>query len=145
MQTLHFEKEINAPKEKVWHTLWDDKTYREWTGVFSEGSYAVSDWKQGSKIHFLSPKGEGMYSVIEKLDENKFMSFRHIGVLKEGKEQPLDEDTKQWSGSKENYTLKENNGKTILIVELDIVDSFADYFSKAFPNAIQKVKEIAEK
>ena len=66
METLKFHSTINAPKEKVWATLWNDNTYRQWTSVFSEGSYAESDWNEGSKILFLSPKGEGMFSVIDK-------------------------------------------------------------------------------
>ena len=57
MTTLEFKIEINAPKEKVWDILWNDATYKQWTSVFCEGNYVVSDWKEGSKIHFLSPNG----------------------------------------------------------------------------------------
>jgi hypothetical protein len=39
-------------------SMWDDSTYRQWTSAFSEGSHAVSDWKEGSKVLFLSPEGE---------------------------------------------------------------------------------------
>ena len=42
MEKLHFSVNINASKEKVWQTLWDDTTYRKWTSAFSETSYAVS-------------------------------------------------------------------------------------------------------
>lgn len=45
MEVLDFKIEINAPKEKVCSVLWDDETYRKWTTVFCEGTYAVSDWK----------------------------------------------------------------------------------------------------
>lgn len=30
---------------------------------FSEGSKAVSDWKEGNKIHFLNENNDGMYST----------------------------------------------------------------------------------
>lgn len=144
MVNLEFVITIHAPAEKVWKTLWEDKTYREWTSVFKEGSYAVSDWLEGSKIHFLSPEGEGMYSVIEKLLPNEYMSFKHFGVLKNYEEQEADEETKKWSGSHENYTLTEKNGETTLRVDMESVTEFADYFRDIFPKALKKIKEIAE-
>ena len=94
---------INAPREKVWHVLWDDPTYRQWTSVFNAGSYAVSDWKEGSKIQFLSSDGSGMYSTIDKSSPSEFMSFKHIGVVKNFEELQIDQETEDWSGALENY------------------------------------------
>ncbi len=141
---LSFKTEIAASADKVWEILWNDATYRQWTSVFSEGSYAVSDWKEGSSIKFLGPDGGGMYSIIEKSIPGKFMSFKHLGEMKKGMEQPIDDETKKWSGAMENYTLYETNGSTELTVDLDITEEFQDYFSKTFPKAIEKVKEISE-
>src|SRR4051794_34232958 len=59
MKKEKFSINIKASAKKVWQVLWSDATYRQWTSAFSEGSYAVSDWKQGSKIQFLSPNGDG--------------------------------------------------------------------------------------
>ena len=52
MKKLSFTIDIKAPKEKVWHSLWDEENYQSWTSVFCEGSYTVSDWNEGSKIYF---------------------------------------------------------------------------------------------
>jgi len=144
MNRLEFKVEINAPKEKIWKVLWNDDTYTEWTGVFCEGSYTQSDWTEGGKILFLSPSGEGMYSTILKKTPNQFMSFRHDGMVKEGKELPLDEETRKWSGAEENYTLKEKDGSVELLVEMDIAEQYQDYFKEAFPKGLQKVKELSE-
>src|SRR5690242_10514751 len=144
MKNLNFTIEIQANKEKVWDTLWDDETYRSWTKAFCDGSYAVSDWKEGSKIHFLDPNGRGMYSIIDRLIENEFMSFRHLGNIKDYQEQPLDEETKKWSGGFENYTLTEVDGRTTLSVEVDSVEQYLDFFNEKFPVALQNVKELAE-
>lgn len=142
---LHFSLQINAPKETVWQTLWDDKTYRMWTSVFSEGSYAVSDWEEGSKILFLNANGDGMFSTIAKQITNEFISFKHLGIVKNNVEQPADEETKKWSGATETYSLKETKGTTTLLVEMDSNDEFKDYFNKTFPKALESVKIIAEK
>ena len=58
MKKLNFTTKIDAPKEKVWNTLWNDATYRAWTSAFAEGSFAETDnWKEGSKVLFLDPNG----------------------------------------------------------------------------------------
>lgn len=135
---------ISAPKEKVWRTLWDDASYRQWTSVFSESSYAETDWKEGSKVLFLDGKGEGMVSKIETLRPNEFMSFKHLGTVKDGVEDTESEAIKAWAGSYENYSLKETEGGTELTVEMDINEEYKEYFSKTFPKALQILKELSE-
>lgn len=143
MQKLQFSETIKAPAGKVWSVLWNDDTYRKWTSVFHEGSYAKSDWKEGSRIEFLSPDGNGMYSTIEKMVPNELMSFKHLGEIKAGKDQPWENNG--WSGAHENYTLMEDNGNTKLTVELDTDENFANHFKDIFPKALKIVKELAEK
>ena len=144
MTTLKFTTKINAPKEKVWETLWNDTTYRKWTAAFMEGSYAESDWKEGSKILFLDGKGDGMFSMIEKKIPNQQMSFKHLGEVQKGIEKPADEKTESWAGSKENYYLKEINGVTELNVDMDSTEEFEKYFKDTFPKALEIVKGISE-
>ena len=145
MKKEKFSIDIHAPREKVWKVLWDDETYRHWTSVFSAGSYAVSDWKEGSKIQFLSSDGNGMFSEIAKSRPPEFMSFRHLGVIKEGEEQHVDQETENWVGALENYELKQKNGQTELTVEMDVTEDFQKYFQETFPKALEKVKELSEK
>jgi len=146
MEKINFATTINAPREKVWKVLWDDASYRNWTSVFTEGSYAKTDnWIEGSKVLFLSPEGDGMVSKVASNKPNKFMSFEHLGVVKNGVEDTESESVKGWAGAKENYTLTEENGKTKLVVDLDSTDEFKDYFIKTFPVALEKVKKLAEK
>jgi hypothetical protein len=139
MTTLNFSVNINAPKEVVWNKLWNDESYRYWTSVFMEGSYAESDWQEGSKVRFLTPTGEGMYSVIEKLEPYRQMTFKHLGELKEGKEEPKD-----WGGARESYELAETNGSTQLTVRLDTTENHQAYFADVFPKALEKVRELSE-
>lgn len=146
MEKINFATTINASREKVWQVLWDNASYRNWTSVFTEGSYAKTDnWKEGSKVLFLSPDGDGMVSKVASNKPNNFMSFEHLGVVKNGVEDTESESVKDWAGAKENYTLSEENGKTKLVVDLESTDEFKDYFIKTFPVALEKVKELAEK
>jgi hypothetical protein len=144
MERKQFTISINAPKEKVWNALWDDNNYREWTSVFAEGSHAQTDWKKGSKVLFLDGKNSGMVSRIADLRDNEFVSFEHLGEVKDGVE-VIDPAKQPWSGALENYSLKSTNGTTDLTVDIDISGEWADYFVKTFPLALDKVKQVAER
>ena len=144
MEKLHFTQSINAPKEKVWSTLWDDATYRQWTSAFSPSSYAESDWNEGSKILFLGDNRSGMVSKIETKRLNEFMSFKHLGEVKNGVEDTESEAIKAWAGAFENYTLNEVGGKTELVVDIDVNEEYKDMFMGMFPKALEQVKLLAE-
>jgi hypothetical protein len=145
MKKLNFSTNIKAPKEKVWDTLWDLESYRAWTSAFAEGSYAKTDnWKEGTKVLFLDPKGSGMVSMVAKNKPNEYMSFKHLGEVINGVEDTTSDRVKAWSGATENYTLKEENGGTTLAIDMDITDEFKEMFEKIWPRALEKVKELAE-
>jgi uncharacterized protein YndB with AHSA1/START domain len=139
MEKLNFDITINATKEKVWSLLWDDSTYPQWTAPFCEGSYAESEWKEGSPIRFLSPGNNGMFGLIKKMEPNSFMSFEHLGEIRNGEEQKMD-----WGGALENYTLETLDNSTVLKVEVDITEAFKEYMSATFPQALNKLKQLAE-
>ncbi|SFB28017.1 hypothetical protein SAMN05660845_2372 [Flavobacterium swingsii] len=145
MTTLEFKIEINAPKEKVWNTLWNDETYRKWTNVFCEGTYAVSNWNEGDKIHFLSPNGEGMNSIIDKKIENEYIAFKHLSTIKNFEAMPIDDESNEWTGSLETYRLTQNNSTIILEVKIDTLEKYVDYFKNTFPNGLEMVKTLSEK
>ena len=148
MGKMQFKIDIQAPKEKVWETLWNDSTYRQWTAPFAEGSRAETDWKEGSKVLFTDGKGSGMVSVIEQKKPNEFMSFKHLGTVVDGVEDLDNEKNKPWAGALENYTLKPMDGKTELSVDMDfsgLSPEMTNYFEQAWPKALDKLKEVAEK
>ena len=141
---MDFTIDINAPREKVWDVLWSDDTYREWTSVFSPGSRAETDWNEGSRVLFLNGEGEGMVSRIAKKKDNEYMSFEHLGEVHKGVEDLETEKIRSWSGAHENYTLKSVDGKTELVVDMDVADEFKDFFTTTFPKALDKLKSIVE-
>lgn len=144
MEKQQYKIGIDAPQETVWNVLWDDKTYREWTSVFHPTSHAVTDWQKGSKVLFLDSAGSGMVARIEEKISNEFMSFIHLGEVKDGKEDLDSPAVKKWAGAHENYTLKRVGGQTELTIDMDIHQEFAKMFSEIWPKALDKVKEMAE-
>lgn len=144
MKKLTFSIDLNAPKEKVWYSLWDEENYEDWTSAFCEGSFTISDWHEGSKIYFLDPNGNGMNSKITIKKPFETMLFSHYGEIKHFKELPITEETQAWSGSEERYDLTENNGITTVKATVDVVEKYLDYFNDIFPKALAKLKAIAE-
>lgn len=144
MKTLQFETDITASPEKVWKSIWDLENYKIWTKPFGDGSYYQAEtFSEGNKIHFLAPGGEGMYSIIEKLDEPNFIAIKHLGEIKNFEEQPLVDQ--QWSNAIESYELKPIDEGTKLIVNVDTVEQYVDSMNTTFPLALNELKKLAEK
>jgi uncharacterized protein YndB with AHSA1/START domain len=146
MNKQQFRISISADAATVWHALFDDESYSKWTKVFSPGSKAVTDWKEGSKVLFVDGTGGGMVSRIEKVRENELMQIHHIGLIKDGKEITDTPEAKEWDGT-ETYRLKPSNSGTDLEVELQfakISQEFIDYFESTFPKALEELRKLAE-
>ncbi|MFD0939511.1 SRPBCC family protein [Pedobacter boryungensis] len=146
---MDFKIEINAPKEKVWDVLWGEKTYPMWTAAFGKGSRVETDWKKGSKALFLGNENSGMVSRIAENIPNEYMSIEHLGMIMNGIEDYESEEVKKWAGAKENYTLKDVDGKTELYVFMEMDDSEAnkamiEMFAGMWPKALANVKSLAE-
>jgi ribosomal protein S18 acetylase RimI-like enzyme len=148
MEKLTFSIAINAPKEKVWDTMLGADTYRIWTEVFMPGSYFEGDWSQGSKILFLAPDGKGNNSgMVSRIKANRlheFISIEHLGFVENGKEDTTSEAVKPWAGNLENYTFKEKNGKTEVLVELDTDEKHKEMFDSTWNDALKILKTITE-
>lgn len=149
MEDLHFNISINATQEKVWDALFSDSGYREWTSAFTEGSYAETDWKQGSKALFLDGKGNGMVAEIEVSRPYEFLSIKHLGELKNGVEDTTSEKVQEWAGAHENYTLTPNgNGGTDVHIDLESAifpPQFVDFMKETWPRALNQLKTISER
>lgn len=144
MKRKEYKTLINAPRERVWEVLWGETSYNKWTSVFSPESRAQTDWQEGSKIYFLNGNNEGMVALIQKKIPNKYMSFKHLGQINKGVEDFDSDEVRKWAGSTENYTLETKNDQTELIVDMDIEESYLDFFDETWPKAMQKLRELAE-
>lgn len=143
MKELQFSLEIHATKEKVWNTLWQDKTFRQWAGIIDPETYMTGVLKEGNEIQFISAaNGYGVTSLVEKLTPGEFLLLRHSADTQEtGKR----EREKEWTGGEETYRLAEKAGITTLAVAFDVPSEMEEYFKVSYPKALERVKELAEK
>ncbi len=152
MQKVQFKEEINAPVQKVYDVmlgLSDKSTYEYWVATFNPTSTYEGSWKKGNKILFVGTDENGnragMVSEIMEHKPAEFVSIRHYGFLEGDTEITTGELVEKWAGGYENYSFHEHNGITTVTIDMDIVDEYLDYFKGTYPNALIKLKEIAEK
>lgn len=142
MTEMRFTVEINAPKEKVWDTLWQDETFREWADIIDPGTYMVGDLKEGSEVQYISGNGYGVTSLVVKLIPSEYVLLRHsadtVGTGTKQRE-------KEWTGGAESYLLTEKSGATTLTVAFDVPSELEEYFQINYPSALETIKALAEK
>jgi len=143
MKEIRFSIEINATKQKVWDTPWQDETLREWAGLIDPGTYMEGDLKEGNEVQFISSEnGYGVTSLVEKLVVGELLQLRHQSDTQEkGKR----EREKEWTGGKETYSLVEKDGTTTLSVVFDVPPEMEDYFRENYPKALERIKVLAER
>lgn len=143
-QTIKKTIGINAPKEKVWDVLFNDKFTRIWYAEFSEGTYAETDWQQGSKAVFRDKSGFGMVGTIVTSRPYEKLSIEFEGVITEGKEDYESTVAQQIKGAHETYMLSQNEGSTQVSIESDMAEEHFESMSAAWDRALQKVKDFSE-
>lgn len=143
MKEMHFSVRISVPAEKVWNTMWQDESFRQWAGLIDPGTYMVGDLIEGSQVQFISAEnGYGVTSLVEKLTVNEFLLLRHRADTQNTGTQAR---PNEWTGGAESYRLEEEDGTTTLTAVFDVPEQMEDYFNASYPTALQKIKELAEK
>lgn len=144
LKRLRFTAVIQAAPSRVYELLIGEASYRDWTSVFTAGSYFEGSWAQGQRIRFLSPSGDGMVAEIAENRPNAFISIRHLGFIAGGVEDTDSEAVRAWAPAYENYTLHASSGGTRIIVEQDVSADFEDYMNKTWPAALARLQALAE-
>jgi uncharacterized protein YndB with AHSA1/START domain len=143
---MQFSIDITAPKQRVWDTMLGAKTYSEWTSAFSPSSYFEGDWSEGSRIRFLGKDENGnlcgMSSRIVANRKFEFLGIEHLSGINNGAEEVAGESA--WAGACEDYHFSEASGVTTVRVEQDMVPEYEAMFQEMWPNALSKLKSLAE-
>ena len=145
MKHLEFKTQIEADKKKVWDTMLQPATYKEWANASWPGSYYEGRWAKGENIRFISPgHGGTMATLLEQKPYDNILA-KHVAVINpDGSEDRNSEVAKGWIGTTERYTFKEKKGKTEVKVEIDTTPEWESMFSEGWPNALAKLKELCE-
>lgn len=151
MKRLQFTITINAPAVLVHNTmlgLSNKSYYEQWTAEFNPTSSYEGTWEKGSEIKFVGVNEQGekeglLAKVVDHIPA-KFVSLQYIGVVNGDQISTEGPEIEHWLHGFENYTFEEQQGSTLLTVDLDTTEEFGDYMSEAYPKAIARLKEICE-
>ncbi len=142
MKAMQFSIDISTGREKVWDTLWQDETFREWAGIIDPGTHMVGDLEEGNEVQFISGNGYGVTSLVEKQVVGEFLLLRHRADTKSKGERERED---QWTGGEESYSLTEKDATTTLTVTFDVPPALEVYFKDNYPKALARVKLLAER
>jgi len=138
MKSLHYSITIHASRQVVWDTMLQPDTYSQWTAGFCEGSRYEGSWEKGSSILFVGPTGEGMKAMIAENRTPEYLSIRHLACFTKEKEDPFTEP------SFENYTFREVEGGTELLVDMDGFEQYEEMFQEMWPRSLRLLKALCE-
>lgn len=141
MEQVEFSININASREKVWNTLWNDETFRQWADIIDPGTHMVGELKEGAEVQFISGNGYGVSSLVSKLTDNKFLELKHRADTKDNGSNGRDD---HWTGGKESYSLLSEGELVRLRVAFDVPPELVDYFNENYPKAMECIRRLAE-
>jgi uncharacterized protein YndB with AHSA1/START domain len=146
---MHFEILIRTHPKKVWDAIVEDKKYREWTAAFDPSSRFEGGWNTGERIRFIGidqqGRERGMLSQIAESRPFAHISIKHLGYIENGIEDTTSEAVRAWAPAYENYTFVESAEGTRFEVDVDVEERFVQMFGRLWPQALQKLKEVAER
>ncbi|HVS79560.1 MAG TPA: SRPBCC domain-containing protein [Candidatus Paceibacterota bacterium] len=148
MKSIRHSIEIDAPKEKIWQVLWDDKTFRDWANIIDQGTYMTGTLQEGAEVNFIgNSDGKVRYGVsskVEKLIPLKLISFRKVEDIKVADDGSIEKRDDQWTGGVESYELEEHDGQVTLSIIEDVPDELVEYFENTLPKVLERIKALAE-
>ncbi|MCW3074102.1 MAG: polyketide cyclase [Flaviaesturariibacter sp.] len=144
MQTMKKSILINASKEAVWDLLTQDHHNRIWYAAFSPGTYAETDWKEGSKVVFKDAGNCGMIGVVKENKPGEILSIEYTGEIKNGVEDYDSEAVQAFKGGREIYWMKSVASGTQLDIAGDMAPAYFDWMSAAWDKALVMLKDLAE-
>ena len=146
MENLEYKIVISAPAKKVWETMLQEETYKQWVAKSWPNSSYEGKWAKGEKIKFVGPDGSGTLAEIVELKPYEKVFARHIAVLASGgKEDRTSEAAKGWVGTTERYQFDEHLGKTTLTVSMETTPEWRKMFDDGWPTALEELKTISER
>lgn len=145
MKNVSYNISIKAGVQKVWGTMTNPETYREWTNAAWPGSDFKGEWKQGENIYFAGEDGSGTLATVTIFEPYNKIALTHVALLQPGSiEDTKSEWAKKWTGTIEQYNFSEKDGMTVLTVIMKIYDEWEAMFNKDWPIALARLKEICE-
>lgn len=144
MKKIEKTVEIHAPATIVSTVLTEDALLRQWYNEFNPGCYAITDWKEGSKIICTDASKSGMVGIITENKPGKILDIEFTGNYTNGMEDYTSDMALAIKGSHETYLMGEKDGITKLNISCDMDENYYDMMDAAWNKALVIIKRLAE-
>lgn len=145
MKELRYDVSIDGTKEEVWNTLIGRESYEKWVKAFSPNSTYEGDWKEGEEMLFWDPNFGGTHATLETVKPFDSIVAVHTNTItKDGVRETTGSMTEKWIGSKEEYHLHDEDGRTKLEIVIRTDEAFQQMFDSGWPEALQNIKKLVE-
>ena len=142
MKEMEFSIKIEASRKRVWETMWNDATFRDWASNIDEGTFMKGTLEEGKDVQFLSSSsGYGVTSLVESMVPHEYIRFKHGA---DTKEMGRSERDQEWTGGRESYRLVEEADATWLTVKTEVPPEQVETFTYRLPLALARIKFLAE-
>jgi hypothetical protein len=108
------------------------------------GSYAQTDWREGSTVRFLDPSGSGILGHIVASRRPELVDVEFDGLVADGKDDTESDHAREYRGSRETYRLTRTPDGTHLDISADMGEQYYDDMAAAWDRALATVKALAE-
>jgi len=129
---------INATAGAVWKVLLAPNG--NWANAFGDGSYAKTDWKQGSAIVWTDPNGSiGARGFIDNLDENNKLVLSYFD--------DVDPSPGEEPGEyKEIFTIEKASDSSVKLTAVSgpLSKKYVKPHSEMWEKAVNVIKSLAE-
>ncbi|GAA4928487.1 SRPBCC domain-containing protein [Mucilaginibacter defluvii] len=136
--------EIAASPQSVWRVLFNNELNRQWLNYFSVGTFANTDWREGSRVTFTDGSNCGITGYILIGKPHTEVVIEYDGFILNGVTDTTSEDAQNYIGARESYLLTEKDGLTVLDISSDMGEDHYDQMSAAWDEALLKIKSMAE-
>ena len=145
MERIEYKTVINAQAKKVWDTMLNEETYKQWVAKSWPNSSYEGRWKEGEDIRFIGPDGSGTLAHLDVVKPHERLRARHVAILlPDGVEDRTSEMAQGWIGIIEEYRYSEQNGKTSLTVIIETNPQWRKMFDDGWPAALEELKDLCE-
>lgn len=131
--------EINAAPARTWAVLTGTETLRQWAAAFGEGTWAETNWAQGSEVVWKDNDGNmGAKGIILLNEPASLLKTGYYDDINSVPPTPLGEYT-------EIFALAEKAGGTILSTDAGPLSlKHIKVHQPMWEEALQRIKKIAE-
>jgi uncharacterized protein YndB with AHSA1/START domain len=145
MKHLEYKVVISAPAKKVWDTMLEKETYKQWVAKSWPNSSYEGRWVKGENLRFIGPDGSGTMAEVVELKPNEKVLVKHVAILgANGEEDRTSDVAKGWVGITEEYIFTDQKGKTAVTVNIETHEAWQEMFDDGWPAALEELKRLAE-